>query len=98
MLSASNVEEAKGYLVKAWKMLLKECQECGDKSQREKLHPILDNLERVRVNIVRLQVEEFGFEFWKAIKADDDKKKRMKLANEHCAQLGLEIPYPEITE
>lgn len=97
-LSVNKVDEAKELVVKAWRMLLKECQECNDKTQRDALHPILDNLERVRVSLINLQVKTFGFEFWKAMEVADNEDKRKKLANKHCRQLGLEIPYPEISE
>lgn len=97
-LSASNVNEAQELIVKAWRILLKECQDRACYNERQRLHPILDSLERARVNLITFQVDAFGWELDKAIQADEDKKRRMKSANKHCAQLGLEIPYPEISE
>lgn len=97
-LSAKRTDEAHETIRKAWRLLLTECQECGDRFIRDDIHRILSELERIDVKLIRLMVQECGFDYWKAIQQEEAEAKRKKLANKHCSQLGLEIPYPEITE
>lgn len=84
MLSAIKIDEAHESLRKALYLLRKECQ--GRKwetpGQRDKLENIIDIIEHASTMMARLQVNVFGFEFWKAIedeaKALQEEEQRKK--------------------
>lgn len=83
-------------------------------AEREAIHQMIRELNRVSHDIVKLECRIYGFDLWKyfseeAIRSETWKDleqerkeaitlRRKKASNEHCRALGLNEPYPEIEE
>lgn len=119
MLSAPAVKKAEQAIEEALRavnaLFDKEASgEIDNGFERSTLHKISEELERAKVDFIKLECSIYGFNMWEylseeAIKAErwkaleqarKEEKERAykKSANKSCKQLGLEIPYPEITE
>lgn len=72
MLSAIKIDEAHESLHKALYLLRKEClsRKWETPEQRDNLESVINIIERASTMMARLQVNVFGFEFWKAIAAE----------------------------
>lgn len=97
MVSAVNIDQASKAVREAWLIVLKECQtrKCEDELSRVKLHRLLHTLEQLKLDFIDFETSTFGFEFWRPIEQENQERKRRQLANYHCEQLGLKIPYPD---
>lgn len=99
-VNASNIDKAAKAVREAWLLVLNECKSrtCDDELERVKLHRLLKQLESLKIDFIDFETSTYGFEFWREIEKAEKEKARKKLANIHCEQLGLSIPYPEVSD